>query len=294
VSHVRYTEGTAKLHWGANPRLKASFAILSTLLLSCPLGLFALEEKPWVGNLYECTLDAGYTYSRFTKVEGAVSQPHYPFNDSLLFFDLGATLSQSFDLQAEVEFVRTPVQHVGWRSAALQGRYQILDDISGDPVSLLVGLSSRFVSKKSLTDVSCPYAARLDFELFASVGKEWSSQGFWISRTYAFTAIGQGTNGSPWLRADLIYEHDWANRHRLVLFTNTNWGFGGRDRICLSDFDGWGHYHHQSIDLGAGYCYVFSYWGKLRLSYAYRLYAKSFPERVQSITLSYHLPFSFF
>jgi len=281
-----------KIEGIANPSIILKTA--AGLFLLVPVLASALEEKPWLGTVYEFTLDTGYSYNRFTRVEGATFQPHHPFNDHLLFFDLGFTIADSFDLQVEGEFVNTPVQSFSWRSFATQGRYRLLDDITGDFASVVLGLNLRFVSERSLRDVSAPYASRLDLELFGSIGKEWSKEGKWTSRSFVYTALGQGTNGLPWVRADIVYEHNWADRQRIDIFGLSNWGFGGKHRVDLEEFNGWGRYHHQAIDLGIGYSYVFDYWGKLRFSYAHRIYAKVFPEHVNFFMLSYHLPFSLF
>ncbi len=195
-------------------------------------------------------------------------------------------------MQAEFELAETPRQPFNWRSAALQLRYQLLDDISGDPLSLTLGTNFRVVPGHSLKDVSCPYAANCNYEVTLSLGKEWSTQGFWTMRTYGFFALGVGNHGLPWTRPIFVWQNNWQNRHRLSFFTVGDFGWGGEQRVAVKHFHGWGKFHHQSIDLGLIYGYHCVAYGTFSAAYTYRVFAKNFPERVSFFTLSYNLPFS--
>ena len=223
-------------------------------LLLCTNGLGALEVKPWLGNVYESTFNAAFTYSRYRKVQNASQQLSSVSNDYDLLFDLGMTLATPFDVQAEFELAETPRQPFNWRSAALQLRYQLLDDISGDPLSLTLGTNFRVVPGHSLKDVSCPYAANCNYELTLSLGKEWSNQGFWTMRTYGFFALGVGNHGLPWTRPIFVWQNNWQNRHRLSFFTVGDFGWGGEQGVAVKHFHGWENFTtNRSIwDLAMG------------------------------------------
>lgn len=268
------------------------FFLFGLLLLSSPV--FALETKPWLGNKYAFDFESLFVYSRFRKVEGAEKQLKGVSNDYNLFLDLGFTPYSDFDVRAEMEFAKTPRMNFNWRSVALQGRYQWLDDITGDPVSLTTGINFRGVSAHSLRDVSCPYAASANFELTLSVGKEWSTDGVWARRTYGYVNLGMANEGYPWTQQLLTYQFNWQDTHALFLYADGYAGFGGKQHINVHHFNGWGKIQHQSIDLGFAYRYKFPLWGTLTFSYAYRVFAHNFPERVNFLGVEYHLPFSLF
>lgn len=255
---------------------------------------FALETKPWFGEVYEFNFQSDFSYSRFSKIEGASKQLKSPLNDFDFLFDLGFTLSESIDFQVEVEVVDTSRTSFTFSSGAMQARYRLLDDISGDPVSLVFGLNLRGVTHRFLRDVSAPYAADFDAELICSVGREWSKNGFWTMRTYAFMALGQANQGYPWTRDLLVWQWNLNDIHRLTLFAEVDVGFGGRQHVDVNRFSGWGKFQHQSIDLGLAYGYKIGFYGVLTASYAHRVFAHNFPEHVNCFTLSYHLPFSLF
>ena len=268
--------------------------VLYSLFLTCPIFACALQTKPWLGNKYEFDFESTFIYSRYNKVQGASKQLKSPSNDYDLFFDMGWTPYTSFDMRAEIELAETPRQSFNWRSVAFQARYQWLDDISGDPVSVTTGFNFRAVPHHSLRDVSCPYASYANYELTASVGKEWSKGADWAMRTYGYATIGIANHGLPWTKELATWQFNWQDRHVFSLFATGDFGFGHKHHVNVRHFNGWGNYLHQSIDLGIAYRYCFDIWGTLTASYAYRVFAHNFPERVNFFTLAYFLPFSLF
>jgi hypothetical protein len=264
----------------------------SLLLLGLTAPLPALETKPWLGDVYEFNFQGVYSFSRFHKVQGASRQLKHPFHNQDVLLDLGFTLSSTFDLQAEGEFGQTSQTGWNFRSAALQGRWRLLDDIAGDPITLTLGLIFRGASPHFLHDISTPYAAPCNLELTCALGKEWSSVGVWTMRTYGLLSLGQGSRGFPWTRELAVWELNLNDTHRWTLFGEGYVGFGNRQHVNVRHFDGWGHFQHQSIDLGLSYGYKFGLYGVLTGSYARRVFAHNFPEHVNFFILSYQLPFS--
>jgi hypothetical protein len=259
-----------------------------------PVFVFALQTKPWLGNQYEFDFDAAFTYSRYRKVQNASRQLKSPSNDYNLFFNLGFTPRYDIDVRTEFELADTPRQSFNWRSVALQARYQWLNDIAGDPISVTTGLNFRAVPGHSLRDVSCPYASYANYELTLSLGKEWSKGGDWIMRTYGYVTAGIANHGSPWTHQIFTWQFNWQDTHALFLFALGDFGFGHKQHVDVRHFNGWGKFQHQSIDLGVAYHYCFQIWGTLRVAYAYRVFAHNFPERVSFVTVAYYLPFSLF
>lgn len=263
-------------------------------VLGCIATLEAFEEKPWLGNQWEFFLDTSYSYSRFNKVSKAVHQLHSPFNENLLSFDFGFDPIDGWEAVFEFELAGTTAQSFGRRSVALMARTRWLDDIIGDPVSLTTGVSARLTSHSSLHDISCPSSARWDFEAHSAVGKEWDTCSNWKLKCYGLAALGQGSWGLPWLRAKAVFDARPASSCGWEIYSLGYFGFGGRHRVNINIFDGWGKYSHRSIDLGLACLYFFDFWGHLRLDVFYRLYAYVYPQALRGFMFTYHLPFSFF
>ncbi len=266
-----------------------------TLMCSLVASAYGFEEKPWFGELWEFYLDGSYNYSRYDSVANAVKPLKDPSNNHLFTFDLGLVPLEDWDATLEVEFADTPSQSLGRRSVAAQLRTLWLNDIIGDAVSFSTGILVQQTSFNSLRDISSPHSARWDFELHGAVGKEWACGADWCTRLYGMGALGQGSSGSPWTRADVVWQLHKHQSHTWEFYSLGYWGFGKRHEVNIHKFKkGWGSYDHSSIDVGLGYLYQFSVWGTLRLDYAYRVYAYVFPRGVNSLTVSYHFPFSMF
>jgi len=246
-----------------------------------------------MGPVYGLELESGFSYSRFSKVEGASVQPKAPVNNRDILVDLGFTPFETIDVQFEGEFGQTDTINWALRSGAFQIRKWLLDDVSGeDSVSLTCGVNIRGAPRHFLRSTATPYASEFNAELTGSIGKEWSSGPYWTVRTYGFLAIGQGNRGYPWTRTLLVGQYNLYDTHRFTLFSEGDVGYGPKQHVDVNHFRGWGKYQHQSIDVGASYGIRLGVYGILTASYAYRVFAHNFPEHVNFCMLSYALPFS--
>ncbi len=267
------------------------FALLA---LSLPQLCFALEERPWYGELLEFDFLAQYEYNFFTKVDNASPQIDRTHFAHVLGFRLDVTVPETWNWEVELEFADTTDASMGYRSFAIQARKLWLDDVCGDCVSLSSGLVYRDASARLRKDLSTPYHARANFEFHTSIGKEWSCGPCWTFRTYATGAIGQGTQGSPWLRGDLFLWWNLQNCHEFRLYATSYFGLGGKTIVDTDDFKGWSRIGHHSIDLGGSYRYSFGMYGSLRFDYLHRVYARSYPEHVNFFVFTFEFPFSIF
>ncbi len=267
---------------------------LTFLAITLPLTCFALEEKPWYGNLCEFNFRTGYEYNFFNKVDNATPQLNRRFNTHVLDWSLGVTVPPTWNWEMELELADTTDVSWGYRSFAFQIRKLWFDDICGDPSSLSTGIVYRDASNRMRRALSTPYHARANFEFQTSFGKEWSCGPSWVFRTYGVAAVGQGTQGSPWLRGDLFLWYNYEDCHQVRLFARSYFGLGNEETVFLNNFDGWGDIRHQSIDIGASYRYFFSIYANLRFDYLYRVYARSYPERVNFFIFTLQVPFSIF
>lgn len=267
---------------------------LFVLGLHLPILGSALEVSPWFGNIWEFNFQSDYTYYRFSHVQNGHPKIKHAWNNQLLNFSIEVPLKETFDVELEIEFTDTPKESWGFRSFAGQFRYLFLDDVAGDPVSLMAGINIRGVSQRALRDITTPYHAAANFELNVAAGKEWSQMQYWKIRSFAFGALGIANRGSLWIRGLAAFEGNYKDNHQYQLFANSYWGFGSNRDVNIDHFHGYARIHHQSIDLGAGYSYLFDIWGALNFTYTFRVFAHSFPEYVNFFALSYRLPFSFF
>ncbi len=265
-----------------------------TWALSVQPGDFGLEISPWLGNLWEFEFTPSYSYSFYPQVQNGYPVMKKAAHDNLLTGNMSVSPFETWGADLEVEFSGTPYQLMGYRSIAFQLRKEWLNDMMGDAVAFTSGASIRGVSRHSLKDPGCPYHSDVNVELNSALGKEWDRGMGWVFRAFGWAGIGMANHGSPWLRGFLSCEGEAHQTHRFGVWTTGYFGFGPNHQVKINHFHGYASIHHQSIDVGAQYAYIFERWGFFAFTYAYRAYALSFPERNNFFTLSYTLPFSFF
>jgi hypothetical protein len=255
-------------------------------------GAVAFEDKPWLGNQYEFTLDSRYSYSWFNRLAGGEGKYPHPFHSNLFSVDLGLSPLDGWGTEVEVEFAQTSRQQFGKRSIGAMVRGRLLNDLTGDFISLTTGLNARVTSRKSLRDISCPSSSRFDLEVHAAFGKEWSCRENWLVRLYGITALGQGSRGLPWIKTKAALDIRQNAISSWELYSVSYCGFGTQRRVDPDHFRGWGPYRHSSVDVGASYSYHLPVWGRFSLDIVHRCHAYVYPARMTGFSISYHLPFS--
>lgn len=251
--------------------------------------LFSFETKPWLPQPWELSLNPFFTYEWYPEI--ADGSRAYSSHNKYVGIMLDIPPWPQWD--AEIELAYADTKEVNWDLQRLGAmvRYQFLDDIQGDPVSVTSDFNFLWVPRVNQNDPSCPYAKMWNFEAGTSVGKEFSSGPFWIFRTYGRAAIGQSTQGPPWLKFLVDVAGNFSNTWRLAAFSEAYLGFGSQQTVNVDDFDGYAHIAHRSVDVGGKLQYHFEIWGDLTLEYFYRVFAKAFPEQDQAVTLKYSFPF---
>lgn len=253
-----------------------------------------MPTQPWLENVYEFRFDVDYTFSFYNRVANALGSDKHSSRDNQIFLGLGFTPSEYWDTDVQLELAATTRQSFNWRSAAGQIRYLWLDDVVGDPVSLVTGLRVRGVNSQSLKDISCPYPAAFNLDLNVAVGKEWSRWSFWRFHTYCLAALGFSNKGPPWTYLYFSFQGNQEDRRQWELFGRGYFGFGRKNVVNVDHFHSYALIHHQSVDAGFAYKFLFTSWGTLTFEYAHRFYAHAFPESANYFTVRYHLPFSVF
>jgi hypothetical protein len=263
------------------------------LLLLFPFYLVALQQQPWLGNLYEFDFMTKYQYSRFSSVANSTYPLQKAQNSNLLQFDLDFTSSPSWEVSTELEFVDTTRQAFSFRSFALQGKKLWLDDIIGDVVSLTTSINGRYISSRSKRDISCPYGSDVDIEGGIAIGKEIDKGSFWRFRGWGYAGVGIANMGSPWINGKIYFEGNWDDLHKWKLFLKAQHGYGKKSKIDIDNFNGYASTRARFINLGASYGYRLGVWGTLSAKYEVRVLAKVCPKAINYFAISYLLPFSF-
>lgn len=255
--------------------------------------LFALEEQPWFGNVYEFNFLSKYTYAYFSSVDKGVPALKDTIHNNLFYFDLEFPFASQWSIDVDAHFADISHSPFHFSSSAVQVRYLWLDDIVGDAISFATGVSLRLTSPKGLEELISYYHGDVDVEGNVSIGREFEPKETLRFRLWAFGAIGLANKGSPWLRGKASL--DWNNNdcNKGSIFLESISGYGRHHHVDIHDFHGYASIRHKGVALGAKYGHRFGRWGTLGFEYKRLLFAECSPKNVNYFSLSYLLPFSF-
>lgn len=218
--------------------LKWGRGIALLCLLATGQGI-ATQTEPWLGNVYEFEFRPSLMYQGYRSLSSSAHDQRYSSDDFFLNASLCNALP-SIGLELEVLGARTRRQRGDVDQAKLTGRYVWLDDIAGDSISLVSGLSYIQAFQHSLKDVSSFHHGTSEAEMFLSIGKEYTQESDWKARWWGVLGFGAASGrGSPWVRFDISYEKCFREAHELRLMLNTLWGMGIHS-LHLHDFHGYG------------------------------------------------------
>lgn len=265
--------------------------VLAWALSTC--SIFAdFEIQPYFHKLAQFNftpLLGGRLYNDVNRLKGARS---YQSKDVLVDLNLGVRFLPAMDGQIELDFTHTHRISFGVQRFGAQTRYQFLDDIAGDPVSLMVGAQLFYVPTNNMRDISSPYHGQANLEAGLSVGKEWDKGLTYLARIWGYLGIGQANRGSPWLKPELHLETK-SILGRIDFYGTSYIGLGTTPYVNVNNFySGYSNIEHRSIDLGLKYLAKMGVWGDLHVAYQYRVWAYAYPEKVSNFYIAYRFPFS--
>lgn len=265
--------------------------LILTSFLCLHIGLEATERSPWFGKVYEVETQIQATVETYRSINTKNGTWHRPSCDA--FFDLSASTVRPEGIALEFEAITAVTRHrnYGFDSLLLTGRYPFMNDVVGDPLSITAGITLSKVFKPARHDLGIFHHGGIELEAHVAAGKEFSCMQFWTSRVWGVYGVGIADLGSPWMRGDLVWEHNWWDTARAGVFVHTLWGLGHRALKKKCHFHGYGPIHHQSIDLGVYYRHDFYCGIALTAEYAFRAFARNCPQHASFFILRLLYPF---
>lgn len=264
-------------------------SVVVAFCLLAVVAVDAVDYKPWFGRVFEVNTRADIIMQAYNHVDAHHSSGKR--NEFDTFFDLSASMAVWETIAAELEVIALQSRHQSFGMDAIRftGRYLWMNDVIGDPFSITTGVTLSAIFPPARKNIATFDHGGFAGEAHVAVGREVSCMQFWTSRLWGVFAVGLADVGSPWLRGNIAWEHNWWDRHRVELFADTIWGFGG-DNLNLYDFDGYGSVQYQAVDLGVRYGYQWDNGLRLSLGYAYRVYGRNSPVNVNFALVRFDLP----
>ena len=268
-------------------------------LFNC-IDLFSVQDlKPWFGNQLELELKTDYSFRFYKNIQMGEGVVRKPSEDHFLDIAIGISPMPDYHFSIDLTTFSTKEQNFALGHVRGVVRKLWMDDVVGDPISLVTGVSLSAPLKASLRDVSVRYHGDVETELYLAFGKEKARGADWASRWWSVLALGQANVGSPWACLDFNFQKHFENRDQWIgFFMNSLTGFGGQDFSLLTpgltagsgSFQGYRSVAHRSVDVGIRHYFHIEVIGKLNLEYGYRVYAKNSPKGVHrgAVTFLYH------
>lgn len=220
---------------------------MKNLILACALFPFFLQGahlEPWTGRDLEIIAQADLAVAHFKA--GNLS--------NALFLDLSARTSYThFAGELEANFAHSHKQtSLEGDALALTGRYQLRNDVIGDPFSLWIGATVRKVFTNGLHDPIQFYHGGIEGEFHVAAGKEWVCEKFWTHRLWGYGLIGIADLGSPWTKLGAAFEINRWDLSKWVFDLEGGLGFGGR-KLHVKHFKGYGPLAYRYLQAGIKY-----------------------------------------
>lgn len=264
---------------------------LFLLFIAVQSSLCGMEDAPWFRRYLLPYVTAGVNYQTYEKIAvDSHPQDHWGsgFEEYLSLYL--SPLSQ-WCVEIEAITVDDRDRSFGFDSAKITGRYLVLSDIEGDPISLALGLSFAGVSGMGLRDRSMFHQGKEEYEFHVAVGKEVTCGPIWDWHTWGVVGVGIADRGSPWVWGKVTLAkqlQEWAS---WSLFVSSRANFGNHKMNLEGRFHGYGALRQNSVDVGGSFIYRL-YCGEIELVYQWRPWGRNCPVNDHQVALSYILPWS--
>ncbi len=272
--------------------MKRIFApLVAALSLLCQGQLaYATELMPWTETDLLLYPRFDYEFQHYDKIKSSHHSSRKHGNDS--FYTLGISGSYSvWSAEAEIAMATTEKRKFGFDCFRLTGRYQLMDDILDDPVSLWAGATYLASTKSAVDDISAFHHGKNGVEFHLSVGREKTCYDTWSSRWWTAGIYGIADQGCPWWKAIAAWEKRWSEALTFRFYAEGLLGMGNCS-LHVESFHGYGGVKHRSVDLGILAAKVTECGPIWHIEYRQRVFAYNFPVGANIFKISFIYPFS--
>src|SRR5262249_45424456 len=152
--------------------------------------------------------------------------------------------------------------------------------------SLAIGGSILVPSTTSRRDFATEHLGSVDWQAHVAIGKERFSRAclWWTQRVWGVGAIAWSTRGAPQLRGKVAWAVNWCDRGWAEAFITGLYGLGHHKLSAFVPFAGYAPFATRAVDFGILIAQCLGDLGEGRLLYAYRPYARNYPESAHTVS----------
>lgn len=210
-------------------------------LFLLPLSLSAVSLNPWFDPIFDIKKKATIGYRTGKEVDALSVKGEV---ETTVWTDIKAGI--------DVDAAKTNKNGFSFEAIRFTGLYRFQNDILGDPISIVGGMTLSFPRSAFRRDVSVFEPSPSYLEAHLIVGKEEVDCLDWSRRKWAYITFGAGTKASSWLKTKLFYEinlYDWGYASFSLATLS---GFGSNH---LFPFKSYSHVAYRELGFGIDYFY---------------------------------------
>lgn len=267
-------------------------AYFAALLLLCSSELVSVQNKPWLGNWLEFEASIYQTHAQSRTVDTATGTKHKRLHQDRTTASLEFMPYVDFSAELELDLAKTQKEPYGFEAITASCRYRLLNDLTGNAVSLTAGLVTSLSTPTRVKDLSTDAHGVFEVEARLAVGREFVQQEGSYYKAWGFAKTGVASSGAPWIGIEVHLERVFLQNHHVDLFFRAEKGLSSNKLHHLSDFHSWSRIGYQYEELGLGYRLKEIGLGSLYLEATTRLHARYCPKHTWSARLGFIVPFS--
>lgn len=251
------------------------------LLLLLTSSMYATEYAPWFSPLWEFQRRVTFAYQN----EGRVQTPEGSFtrhcDDYTYLFSLGLTPWPYWNVELELALSNTCEIPISYQAALLTVRYQWMDELDCDPITLTTGLTLSVPGNRYQRNFTFLYPGHVNGEVHLTAGKQWC-----LTHVYALAGFGIADQGNGWLHGKGVV-HMWP----LDFFIEGYYGLGPNDIQPNERFKGYSSIAYRTVDVGGSLTYDFAFYCSLKFTGWVNVYARNFTQDYWGLAAELSIPF---
>lgn len=292
---------------------KLKHALTSALLIAPGYLCATLHYEPWVPPTNEIIINGELAYQWYHHVKFDSHAVSYHDQDVFLNLLASDSFVDRFNLEGEFGLFHSSALNNDFVSDhfALNARYQWLDTLCDDYLSLATAFSVIFPTESARKNPGEFYHTDVDMELHLSIGKQYPANTcdecvdekgkliplvknvHGMENYWADVGVGHGISGAAWLKVQAAGEKQFKDYQFVRLLADYQQGFGnqGLEEAMANGFNGYRKVSYRALDLTVRYLYEFGCNQSVSAMYAYRIYAKDCAASINQFTFNYNMAF---
>ena len=271
--------------------LMSSALLSSAILWQSSSDASTVDKSPWLGNFLEFNGSLFQEHVHSNQVATRKGDFNHELYADRTTASLGFTPWPTVGLEVAINAGDTKRFHkYGFESVQGAVRYQFLDDLDYDPISLVTGVRFSYADTKRLDDLSSQDHATFESELFLSLGKEFGYFGKSYFHIWGQASGAIGSKGSPWVSNEAHLSYFYSDSIKLDIFTRGEKGYG-HEQLHHGHFHSWSETDYRFQDWGILGSYTLFPDGTLSLQFTRRFLAHNYPKDAWSVQVGLQIPF---